>query len=730
MRNSGKSVCRFSGSVFAAGFYLIATVQSHGGAPAEERVEKFKNPPNEYRITQYQLNDMTLEKYPEYGIGGFMGFFYKELYQEGPDAAAKIGPVVDAAQKQGMKVWLADDWGYPSGMAGGRVVAENPDFEVKGLTMLERAGTGTAQVMYALPADLHDIVYACIVPVKNGRPDLTAVQPVTFEPKQISCQGIPGDWQVRIFARYVRDKDVQAQSTMPQFKHTGRYPDLMNREAISRFIAHMHEPVLAQIKDPAKKTEGFYCNEPNLMQTHWKPNSEAPYACVPWSDELPSRFETMHGYDLHTVLSSLFEGDDDTARRARIHFRQAVAELLTDSFARQIRVWCNERGIRSSGHFLLNEYLSMHVQGYGDLMKFVSEFDVPALDIPIPNPKEFLTFSYQQSRFFSSAAAWKEREMTLMLLDPIIGGYGLSRLSPDLPLLINSVNMAAFHGVNMFSSYLPLDPKKSKDAKGRDRSAKGYTKEEYRFLNEYTGRITQVLRGARREAGVALYYPVAMFQADLLASAAHWTKIVEGHKERQSIWDELEKVLLDGDVEYMIVHPEGVAEAEIGDGLMKIGSGSYHTLVMPPLDLIPASVVQQLKKLEQAGGKVIWVNQVPRGAEYEADDPAVRAALQDAQAIPAEALAGAICNSFSPQFDLTFTPGTDQLAVGRFHKDGSPVYLLVNRMQESVPVAIQGGATAQVQLLDPSSGEIRSVMLPAEPVLEANRALLLIPIQK
>ena len=277
----------------------------------------------------------------------------------------------------------------------------------------------------------------------------------------------------------------------------------------------------------------------------------------------------MHGYELYSVLPFIFEGDDDAARRARIHYRQAVSELFTDSFSRQIREWCNARGIKSSGHFLLNDYLSMHVQGYGDMMKFVSEFDVPALDIPIPNPDQFKEFAYQQSRFFSSVTSWKERDMTIMLLDPIIGGYGLSRLSPDLPLLINSVNMASFHGVSMFTSYLPLEPKNKHKVGGSTEIAKGYAKKDFRFLNEYTGRLTQVLRGAQRDAGVGLYYPIAMFQADLLASEKFWPHIRDLHKDRQRDWDRTEKALIVGDIEYMIVHPEAVAEAEIVDGQMR-----------------------------------------------------------------------------------------------------------------------------------------------------------------
>jgi len=638
--------------------------------------------------------------------------------ENGPEI---IGELVDAARAQDYKVWLADDWGYPSGMAGGRVVAENPDFEVRSLVMLTENGQGKIPIDFSLPDDLYDIVYASLYSVSNGAVQL----PVETGSRSISGKGISGDWKLRVFARYTRNKDTQAQSTVRQFGHTGHYPDLMNREAVSRFIANMHEPILAQIDDPASKVEGFYCNEPNLMQTHWDRKTRAPYACAPWSAELPARFKAMHGYDLFSVLPAIFEGEDDAARRARIHYRQAVADLLTDSFSRQIREWCNARGIKSSGHFLLNDYLTQHVQGYGDLMKFVSEFDVPALDIPIPNPDEFLEFNYQQSRFFSSVAAWKKKDLTMMLLDPIIGGYGRSRLSPDIPLLLNSINMASFHGVNHFTSYLPFEARSGKGDTGRQEAAKGYSAEEFRFVNEYTGRITQVLRSAKRDAGVALYYPIAMFQADLLASDMGWGKINQLHLDKQEAWDKTELELINGDISYMIVHPEAVAEAEITEGRMKIGYGSYHTLVMPAMDFLPLDVAQQLARFQEAGGKVIWVDSVPYAAEYAKHDAEVKALLGQSAAISMEAIVPAIGTSYSDDFDLKFSPGSDQLLVGRFRQNDKPVYFLVNRMQEELPVKISG--KGQVKLLDPSTGEIQSVRLPLQRSLGAVRSLIVMP---
>ncbi|MDT8391389.1 MAG: hypothetical protein RRC34_12870 [Lentisphaeria bacterium] len=698
--------------------------------PGGVTAASFQTPPNEYRVVQYQLTPDTLKEYPEWGIGGYMAFFYSVLYPEcerenyrlAEKGSDIIGKLVDAAHKDGSPVWLADDWGYPSGMAGGRVVAGNPDFEVRSLVMLTQKGGGKTAVNFELPDGLHDIVYAALYPALESGIDVTAGKRVATQQRKISAPGLTGSWELRVFARYTRRAKTQAQSTMKQFGHTGRYPDLMNREAMASFIDTMHAPILARITDPETKVEGFYCNEPNLMQTHWE-RSKALYACAPWSGELPARFKAMHGYELDTILPYIFEGSSDDARRARIHYRQAVADLLTDSFSRQIRAWCDARGIKSSGHFLLNEYLSQHVQGYGDLMKFVSEFDVPALDIPIPNPDQFMDFPYQQSRFFSSVTAWKKRDATLMLLDPIIGGYGMGRLSPDLPLLLNSVNMASFHGVSIFSSYMPRVP---------SAEAKGYSKEQYRFLNEYIGRLTQVLRGAKREAGVALYYPIAMFQADLLASDQFWPDIVKWHKHRQNDWDTTEKALLDHDIDYMIVHPEGVAEGAVADGRIRIGDGTYHTLVMPQMEFLPLAAARQLQTFHRGGGTVLWVDQVPRRAEHAKNDAAVQAILQDMNSVNVPGLAAAIPHSHSRAFDLNFSPGPAKLRVGRFYRDGLHIYLLVNRLQEIVPVDIRGGrgdGAGRVTVLDPSTGKITSIELPRTLVMGATRALILIPDQ-
>ena len=690
--------------------------------PAKKFAEEFANPPNSHRLVQYQLNDQTLKKYPEYGIGGYMGFFYKELYQQGPEARKKIGPFIAEAEKQGAPVWLADDFGYPSGMGGGKVVENNAEFEVRGLATVSQKGEGTGPANIDLPAGAERFVSAALYRVTPDGLQVAEGATVSVEDGKVTAEGVDGSWELHAFFNVIRDRDVQAQSTMGQFKHSGRYPDLLNPDAVKSFLEIMHTPISVESGGLAGKARGFYANEPHLMQLHWVMD-DAPFACVSWNAEIPAKFQAMHGYDLMPQLPRLFAGDDLESRRVRTHFHQTVAELLRANFAGQIREWCEARGVSSSGHFLHDEYPSLHVPCYGDLLLFAAEFDVPAMDIGIPNRDRFDSFHYEQARFCSSIAEWKDRDEVVVLLDPIISGGGLQRLSPEIPLLLNSANWLFFHGVNSFTSYLPLDPVDTTDNKGRGRKATGYTPEEFRAFNEYIGRLSLVLRGARRENEVAVYYPISRFQGLYRPSNQHWSKVHKEFVAWEKPWETIDDTLTSADIDFSVVHPQAVAEATIDDGRLRIGRGSYRVLVMPPMDLLPLEVLRKIEAFEAAGGKVLWVDEVPSAALYVRDDEVVRQGLAVARPVAANELPALIGRSYGPQFDLTFTPGPAELGVARFHRDGKKIYFVMNKKEQDVTVQV--GGSGPVTVMDPSTGEIREATAPLPLQIGPLRSMLL-----
>jgi hypothetical protein len=222
---------------------------------------------------------------------------------------------------------------------------------------------------------------------------------------------------------------------------------------------------------------------------------------------------------------------------------------------------------------------------------------------------------------------------------------------------------------------------------------------------------------------VAVYYPISRFQGLYRPSNQHWKKVHKEYVALEKPWETIDDTLTSADIDFSVVHPQAVAEATIEDGRLRIGRGSYRVLVMPPMDLLPVEVQRKIEALESAGGKVVWVDEVPSSALYARDDEAVRQGLADARPVAAGELPALIGQSFSPSFDLTFTPGPAELGVARFHRDGKKIYFVMNKKEQDVTVQV--GGSGPVTVMDPSTGEIREATAPLPLQIGPLRSMLL-----
>ena len=175
--------------VLAEGFSPAAAAAEPGVSTEwREIAAAFATPPAEFRLIQYGTHDgaaLPMARMAEAGIGGVMLFMQSNGYLRSDDAWRNLEANIHAARVAGVKVWMADDNGYPSGMAGGLVVEVDPAFESRGLVAVTQDGAGPGPARLELPGWAEAFAHARLYPMVDGRPALDQGQPAAVHPDRV-----------------------------------------------------------------------------------------------------------------------------------------------------------------------------------------------------------------------------------------------------------------------------------------------------------------------------------------------------------------------------------------------------------------------------------------------------------------------------------------------------------------------------------------------------------------
>jgi hypothetical protein len=671
----------------------------------------FTNPPNQYRLNQFYLdknfdsNQSQLLK--DYGIGGIQTCASYSNYLLSDAGWSQANNNINNAISNNMQVWLSDEKGYPSGSAGGLVVGGYPELEARGVIRIVFKGSGVVSISNTLPSGI-DFFRASLCPVINGEPKSTAGTTVPIVNNKIQTIGISGDWQLSVFGIQIINKNTQAQST-PQFGGTGKYPNLLSYNAVKRFIDVTHQSYADKVSNLGQKVELFYTNEPNLMTSYWvNDGTQAQYAYLPWEGELPNKFKSMHGYDLLPYLDALFEGSSNEFKTVRIHYYQTVAEMFSSNFCGQISDWCALNNVKMSGHFLLEEYFACHVVHYGDLFKALRRYDIAACDIPIAR-KGITNWNFWMPKLISSASYLANKNsMTIALLDPIIG-YGNGDLSPIIPDLKRTINMAFLCGINQFTSYMPFTD---------------YTATEHKAFSDYMARISLMFRGAKNEAPIAMYYPIETFQSQYIASSLLYTLNIKNFEYLQKTSDRMATDILQNGLDFNYVSADAILTATINNGSVQIGGNKYSTIVMPRVEVIPLNVLKRLQSISDAGIPIHWVDALPlmgiNNSEHTEVENISKTLLTNNY--PLSDLQRLRNNTFSVRVS---TNGT-KLSMNRFIRNNKRMYFIINDSETEITITATSKTSTTIQIYNPVNGEIKTSVLPLSQKIGAFESIFLV----
>ena len=258
------------------------------------------------------------------GIGGFFmhargGLKTEYMGREWMDAVTLC---VREAAKLGMRPWLYDENGWPSGFGDGAVNALGPDYQSK---HAELAPAGDIADAEGVPAWYDEAGKR--LPDRNGAAFALKVSVNPF------------------------------------------YVDNLNPAVVGEFIGRIYNRYYEELPgDVRRNLVGIFTDEPQLS-----------VGGIPWSPVLAERFRENSGKDLLDVFPELVMEVGDW-RRTRIEFWKSAAILFRESYINQIGKWCREHGWQLTGHHLLEESFDSQLNVNGAVMPQYEGYSIPGID--------------------------------------------------------------------------------------------------------------------------------------------------------------------------------------------------------------------------------------------------------------------------------------------------------------------------------------------------------------
>jgi hypothetical protein len=377
----------------------------------------------------------------------------------GPKWWKDLGIAIDEARKRNLEVWIFDEWEYPSGIAGGKVVAEDPDLAVHVIEDRTSAVKGpAAKQTFTLPGAPAKIV--SVSAVRKGR-----------EPVSLTARGSAVEWDVpegnwRIV--WVVERVMPAK---PGWSMENMI-DVMNPRATQAFLRLTHEATFRHFGSEFGKTiKGFFSDETGFRNI---PSYDSlpghPGMPMPWSPVFAEYFRKLKGYDPAPRLAGLWYDIGPETPRFRYDMMDAYSRAFAENFFKPQQDWCRAHGVRLIGHVVEDNHAD-HQLGYGpgNWFRAMQYFDMPGIDVvgyqvtpgldagqyrwTLPNgtdwDQEHFSFGLPA---MARGSAWMRHGTEIFA--EAFGAYGWSeglRMTKWIGdwLIVNGINVISPHAVSM-----------------------------------------------------------------------------------------------------------------------------------------------------------------------------------------------------------------------------------------------------------------------------------------
>lgn len=606
--------------------------------------------------------------------------------------------IIEEAKRLNMKIWILDDSHFPTGYANGAL--EQAPEELCRQSLVCRVVTtltGGTKVNLSLSeyekvADwipnmienyqikenlrhFEDDKLISITAVKKGGESLQDISDLSVYIGQEECEiQLPeGEWKLYV-CHLTRNRGPHRD-----------YINMMCKESCHRLIEAVYEPHYMHYKEEFGKTiAGFFSDEPEIGNGHLYETGKRIYELEdqPWSKELEEELKKKWGTDFTRMLPLIWENEfaSEFTAKARYEFMDSVTRLVEKDFSMQIGEWCREHGVEYIGHMIednnqhtrtgssLGHYFrglkGQNMAGIDDIGGQVfpgGEWSGPYGLMGEARDGEF--YHYVLGKLASSLAAIDPLKQGRSMCE-IFGNYGWEegvRLEKYLVdhFLVRGINHFVPHAFSM-KEFPDPDCPPHFYAHGHNPQYRHFGK-----LMEYTNRMCDRISDGKHIAPVAILYN----------AESEWTG-------KYMNLSEIAKLLADHQIEYDFVPADvfddmDYYQTEIGENLT-VNHNRYRALLIGESQFITRETVEAIHQMIEAGGKVAFINQLPKGictGETKELD-----GIQNADVVALDQLLDWV--NERQLYDLVIQPENNRIRYLKYEKEETS-YFFVNEGEET-----------------------------------------------
>ncbi len=486
----------------------------------------------------------------EVGFGGFFmhargGLDTEYLSEEWFDC---VKACCKEAQDVGMHAWAYDENGWPSGFAGGQLLAEESNHD-RYLTYSIGDYDDAALVVY----------------------------------------DISGEELVR-----VEQADERDGSYLNVYEHVSvSTADILNKEVVNRFIELTHERYKRELgKNFPALTAGFFTDEPQYYR--W----QHPYTRV-----LPAYFQKKYKEDILDGLGHMFVKKKGY-RAFRYKYWICMQELMLSAFAKNIYEWCENNGIKLTGHYYEESSLAGQMNGCAGIMPFYEYEHIPGVDKLRKN-----IASPASAKQVSSVARQLGKKQ---VLTETFAGCGWDVTPLELKRIAEHQYVC---GINLLCHHLlPYSEtgQRKRDYPMHFSPITPWVKKDIKTFNDYFAKLGYLLGESEEIVHVAVFCPI---------------RSEYFHYEHGSctMADTLEKsyiktltMLSQWNIPYHILDETILEKHGSCEGaFLKVGKCTYNTLIFPQTETMSKENFKLLQMFYENGGKMLFTCGVPQYLEGE-----------------------------------------------------------------------------------------------------------------